>query len=85
MAQAAQIVHLHPSDRKQAESFRDLEGALCELSLMARLASREIEGVLEEVAGGSDAYERGNFAIMHLCDMIEALKCRYYAEFAAAR
>jgi hypothetical protein len=75
-------------DTKHAESFRDLEGRICELSLMQRLAYREIESVLEQLAAADherEGYDRATFAMGHLGDMIDALKRRYYAEFEAAR
>lgn len=84
MAQA-NVVYISKRDVAHGESFRDLEGDICELALMAKLASREIEGVLDDVAAGTDQYERGTFAITHLCEMIERLKASYYEQFAAGR
>lgn len=77
-----------PFDGKHAESFRDLEGDICDLSAMAWLASREIDGVLESARTellDNDGYDRVSFAIGHLRQMIDALKQSYYQRFEAAR
>ncbi len=77
-----------PSDASHAKSFRDLEGDICDLSLMAELAADRIESILDsfsEADPDQRGYERGTFAILHLRRMIDALKAKYYAEWQAAR
>jgi K+/H+ antiporter YhaU regulatory subunit KhtT len=81
MAQAANVIPLRDNDRKHSEAFRDLEADICDLMSMAQLTVREVESVLEEVAPGTEAYERGNFAVIHLREMIGQLKARYYAGY----
>lgn len=73
---------------KHAESFRDLEGDICDLSAMASLAAREIDDILEEARTGplnGEGYDRASFAIGHLRQMIDALKQSYYEQFEAGR
>lgn len=80
MAQA-NVVHISPIDIQHGKSFRDLESDIYDLSLMAKLASREIESLLDDVAAGTECYDRGTFVVQHLSDMVEAIKGRYYAKF----
>ncbi|ACF01578.1 hypothetical protein Rpal_3072 [Rhodopseudomonas palustris TIE-1] len=82
MAQAS-AVYTVPIDIQHGKSFRDLEGDIYDLSLMAKLASREIECLLDDVAAGTECYDRGTFVVQHLCDMIETIKGRYYAKYHA--
>lgn len=87
MASAA-VHYINPRDNVHAEAFRDFEGDLCDLDLMARLASREAEDVLDAAQSApisGDDYERATFAITHLQQMISAMKTRYYEQFAAGR
>lgn len=72
-------------ERAHAVSFRDLEGDICELSLMAAIADREIEDVLDQLDPGGEGHSRCSFAIGHLRQMIDAFKARYYARFETAR
>lgn len=88
MAQAATVIPLHDRNERRSESFRDLEPDICNLALMARLALREIENVLDGLASADperEGYDRGMFAVGHLDDMIENLKRRYYEQYEAAQ
>ena len=54
---------------RQAEAYRDLEGPICELVHMAKLAARAQE----------DTTELAQFTVYHLEKMVKALHKQYYA------
>jgi hypothetical protein len=71
---------------KLYSALSDLEPSICDLVLMANIATQLAFDPLAPKTGDQDvdeARKRAHFAICHVADMAEALKQEYYARHKA--
>ena len=52
---------------------------------MAHITGDEVERILSEATLAEGQYDRGMFMVLHLREMVDALKEKWYAEHDAAR
>ncbi|UFW75481.1 hypothetical protein [Bradyrhizobium sp. WU425] len=61
---------------ERAAAFQDLEGAICDCAMMARIAAQYLMDT-DERQYPPELF----FAVTHASEMIDALKAKYYAHY----